>query len=75
LKPTVCIRLVRYPLPSSFHGGDLHGPGSKPHQPSCIRPTDHPGRQNQPGIEIQRTTALDSIILIPSFLTTDVFKK
>ena len=31
--------------------------------------------QNQPGIEITRATAIGSIILIPSFLTTDVFKK
>jgi peptide/nickel transport system substrate-binding protein len=31
--------------------------------------------QNHPGIEISRATAIGSIILIPSFLTTDVFKK
>jgi peptide/nickel transport system substrate-binding protein len=31
--------------------------------------------QNQPGIEISRATAIGSIILIPSFLTTDLFKK
>jgi peptide/nickel transport system substrate-binding protein len=31
--------------------------------------------QNQPGIEVSRATAIGSIILIPSFLTTDVFKK
>jgi peptide/nickel transport system substrate-binding protein len=31
--------------------------------------------QNQPGIEISRATASGSIILIPSFINTEVFKK
>jgi peptide/nickel transport system substrate-binding protein len=31
--------------------------------------------QNQPGISIARATAIGSIILIPSFLTTELFKK
>jgi peptide/nickel transport system substrate-binding protein len=31
--------------------------------------------QNQPGIEISRATAIGSIILIPSFINTEVFKK
>ncbi len=31
--------------------------------------------QNQPGIGIARATAIGSIILIPSFLTTELFKK
>ena len=31
--------------------------------------------QNQPGINLARATAIGSIILIPSFLTTELFKK